>query len=347
MSKIAYLVFAYKNPGLLKRTIKALSTEHCAFFVHIDQKIDVKQFACIVGDNVFFSERRVVVHWAEFSGIDAILLLIRQALARPEAYDNFVLLSGSEYPLRSGRYIHTFLEEHQGWEFISMLKMPSPGKPISRINTVRLESDKPVRRLAWRALAKVGLAQRDYRHYLGGLEPYSGITWWVLSRNACDYVLRFTENNPLIVRFFRDTFAPEETFIHTILGNSPLRDRVRGHLLFEDWTDGSPICPSASTLMTGGVGFRPHSLAFMTSRDVVVARLKGRKTFEVSCPPPRMLSGQHVAFFEAQEEVWLDDIYGRREALFARKFSDDNIDLADRLDAMIMRKESAMSPLAA
>jgi hypothetical protein len=224
-------------------------------------------------------------------------------------------------------------------EFISMLKMPSPGWPISRFNTLRLESDKPVRRLAWRALAKVGLAQRDYRQYLGGLEPYSGITWWTLSRNACEYVLRFTENNPHIERFFRDTYAPEETFIHTILGNSPLRDRVRGHLLFEDWTDGSPTCPILSTTMTGGVGFRPHPLAFLTSRDVVVARLKGRKTYGATAPPPRILTSQHVAFFEAEKKVWLEDTKGRREALFARKFTDDNLPLVDRLDRMIMRKE--------
>jgi Core-2/I-Branching enzyme len=296
MSKTAYLVFAYKNPQLLKRAIKALSTQHCAFFVHIDRKFDVSQFSCIGGDNVFFTDKRIVVHWAEFSGIDAILLLIRQALGRTEAYKQFVLLSGSEYPLRSGRYIHTFLEENQNSEFISLLKMPSPGKPISRINTIRFESDKPALRLVSRALAKVGLAQRDYRRYLGGLEPYSGITWWSLSRKACEYVVDFAENNPHIERFFRNTFAPEESFIHTILGNSPLRDRVRGNLLFEDWTPGAD-----------------HQ--------------------------PQNLTSQHVAFLEAQEQVWLDDAYGRREAFFARKFSDDKLDLVDRLDAMMIRKE--------
>jgi hypothetical protein len=304
MSKVAYLVFAYKNPQLLKRAMKRLSTEHCAFFVHIDQKIDINQFSCISGDNVFFADKRVVVHWGEFSGIDAILLLIRQALGRPERYDHFVLLSGSEYPLRSGRYIHTFLKENKGLEFISLLKMPSPGKPISRINTLRLESDKPARRLGWNVLAKVGLAERDYRQYLEGLEPYSGITWWTLSRNACEYVLRFTESNPHVERFFRDTFAPEESFIHTVLGNSPLRDRVRGNCLFEDWT------------WPGG-----------DPRQAVRGRL------------PQNLTSRHVAFFEAQEKIRLDDCYGRREAFFARKFSDDKLDLVDRLDAMIMRKE--------
>lgn len=306
MTKIAYLVFAYKNPQLLKRAIKTLSTEHCAFFVHIDRKIDIGQFSCISGNNIFFTDKRVVVYWGEFSGVDAILLLIRQALGSPERYEHFVLLSGSEYPLRRSRYIHTFLAENQGCEFISLLKMPSPGKPLSRINTLRLESDKPVRRLAWRALAKLGLAERDYRQYLGALEPYSGITWWTLSRNACEYVVHFTENNPQVARFFRDTFAPEESFFHTIIGNSPLRDRVRGNLLFEDWTP------------PGG-----------DPRRAVRGQL------------PQTLTGQHVACLETKEKVWLDDVYGRREALFARKFSDDNLDLVDRLDEMTLRKAQA------
>ena len=54
---------------------------------------------------------------------------------------------------------------------MSMVKMPAPGYPLSKINTVRFTSDKPLRRFASRALAKLGLAQRDYRKHLGGLEP--------------------------------------------------------------------------------------------------------------------------------------------------------------------------------
>jgi hypothetical protein len=185
------------------------------------------------------------------------------------------------------------------------MKMPSPGKPLSRISTRRLESHKPLRRLGWRALAKVGLAERNYRQHLRGLEPYSGITWWTLSRNACEYVVRFADRNPHVEQFFRDTFAPEETFVHTIVGNSPLRDRVRGNLLFEDWTP------------PGG-----------DPRRAVRGQL------------PQPLTSEHVAWFEAQEQVWLEDFYGRREALFARKLSDDRLDLIDRLERMISRKEA-------
>ena len=299
--KIAYLVFAYKNPQLLKRVMERLSSEDCAFFIHIDQKRSMKEFSRISGDNVFFSEKRIPVYWAEFSGVQAILLLIRNVLEGPQEYDYFVLLSGSEYPLRSRSYIHTFLEENRGLEFINMAKMPAPGKPISRINTLRLPSNQPVRRFVVRALAKLGLAQRDYRKYLGNLEPYSGITWWTLTRDACQYILEFVARNQHVVDYFQNVFAPEETFFHTILGNSALRSRIRRNLLYEDWS------------VPGG-----H---------------------------PAMITSQHVAFFETQEKVCVNDVYGPGELLFARKFSDDNVDLLQRIDDMIDRKEKRRTSL--
>lgn len=245
MSKIAYLAFAYKNPQVLKREIMALSSEDCAFFVHIDRKSSLDQFSCIRGENIFFSEQRVTVYWAEFSGIEAILVLIRQALGRPERYDHLVLLSGSEYPLRSGRYIQAFLEAHRDMEFISMEKMPSPGKPISRINTVRYPSDKPVRRFAWRALAKLGLGERDHRECLKGLEPYSGITWWTLSRNACEYILRFMEDNPYVEEYFRNTFAPRS---HTSTRSWAIRRCGLGSVEICFMKTGRPRAPILGTL---------------------------------------------------------------------------------------------------
>src|ERR1035437_2577740 len=163
--KIAYLVFAYKNPQLLNRVIEKLSSEDCSFFIHVDEKSDIREFSSIRGENVLFSEKRIRVYWAEFSGVQAILLLLRQALQRSERYDYFVLLSGSEYPIRSARYIHTFMEENRVLEFMNIVKMPNEaaGKPIYRINTLRIQSHKPYRRFAVRVMGKIGLAQRDYR----------------------------------------------------------------------------------------------------------------------------------------------------------------------------------------
>ena len=299
--RIAYLVFAYKNPKLLNRTIGRLTCEDVSFFIHIDSKADINQFASIQGGNITFAEKRIPVYWAEFSGVEAILLLIRQALAAGRRYDYFALLSGSEYLLRSREYIHSFLESNRGSEFINCVKMPNAaaGKPISRIATIRFPSTRPVARFAVRVLAKAGLAQRDYRKYLGNLEPYGGNTWWTLTREACEYISDFDRSNPHVAAYFGKVFSPEEYFIHTILGNSPFRQRMRRSLVFEDWST------------EGG-----H---------------------------PAMIGENHIAFFESQEKVSVNDVHGPGEMLFARKFSDDNLALISRVNEMIQRKERQYS----
>lgn len=295
--KIAYLIFAYKNPKLIKKTVEYLSGKDASFFIHIDSKIAIDQFESIRGENIFFTDKRIRVYWAEFSGIEAILLLIRQALAAPQHHDYFVLLSGSEFPLRSRDYIHNFLEMNRGREFITMMKMPAPGKPLSRINTLRFPSTRPILRFVFRALAKMGLAQRDYRKHLDGLEPYSGLTWWALSNEACQYLVEFTQRHPKLMNFFENIHAPEETFFHTILGNSPFKSRMRRNLVYEDWS---------------GPGGRAH---------------------------PEMINAKHLEFFESQKEVSVQDIHGPGELLFARKFSDDDLHLAERLAGIIDKKE--------
>jgi hypothetical protein len=123
---------------------------------------------------------------------------------------------------------------------MTMVRMPNEeaGKPLSRINTLRFPSTRPVSRFAFRALAKLGLAERDFRKYFGELVPYSGHTWWALTREACQYLIEFKQRDERLTKFFQNAFAPEETFFHTILGNSPFQSRMRRNLVFEDWSAG-------------------------------------------------------------------------------------------------------------
>jgi hypothetical protein len=298
--KIAYLILAHRNPRLIKKAVEILDCEDATFFIHIDAKFALNPFDSIRGRNVFFIEKRLPVHWAEFSQTETIFLLIRQALAVPQRHDYFVLLSGSDFPLRSGLYIRNFLELNQGREFITMVKLPAPGMPVSRINTLRFPSTRPILRFVFRALAKVGLAQRDYRKYLGSLEPYSGHTWWALSREACQYIIEFTQRHQELAKFFENTHASDETFIHTILGNSPFKSQIRRHLVYEDW----------------------HSPA----------------------AHPEMINAKHLEFFESQNEVFPQDLHGPGELLFARKFSDDDLHLVERIAEMIDKKEKLPKP---
>src|SRR5207249_4162364 len=112
--KIAYLVLAHANPRHLERAIKALQSESCAFFVHIDRKSDIRPFSSIRSDQVFVVEQRVPVYWGQFSQIEATLILLRRAIQHRDDFQYFTLISGADYPLRSAAYIHSFLAANQG-----------------------------------------------------------------------------------------------------------------------------------------------------------------------------------------------------------------------------------------
>jgi hypothetical protein len=238
--KIAYLLFAYKNPKLIRRIVQRLSSSNSTFFIHLDLKSDIEPFASLKSSNVVFTER-IPVYWAEFSGVRAMQILIRQALTSGERFDYLILLSGSEYPLKSVEYVEGFLGANLGTQFINLVKMPNEqaGKPMTRITTIRFPVRRPAWRFCFRVLAKFGLAKRDFKKYLGTLEPYGGNTWWALTSQACQYILDFDERNPHVAKFFENVFAPEEYFIHTVLGNSPFKNRLRRSLLFEDWSPGA------------------------------------------------------------------------------------------------------------
>ena len=298
---IAYLVLAHRNPLLLARQIRLLTSPRAAFHIHIDAKVDIRPFLGIRGNNVSFSPSRVRVYWAEYSMIDAILLLMREALAARQRYDYFVLLSGSDYPLRSASYISEFLDRNEGTDFISLVPIPNDdaGIPLSKITNFRAESNRPVLKLATRLAGKLGIARRDIGKHLGSLVPCGGSTWWTLTRRSCEYILDFVGRNERVCDFFRGTFAPDETLFHTILGNGPFRSRIKRCLMYDDWLT---------------VGANPAH--------------------------PAYIGEEHIRYFSKSRRIVFEDVFGSGEMLFARKFSDDNLDVVRRVEAMIESMES-------
>jgi hypothetical protein len=53
---------------------------------------------------------------------------------------------------------------------------------------------------------------------------------------------------------------------------------------------------------------------------------------------PAEINQQHLAWFESQQEVTLQDSFGTGEVLFARKFSDASAAVTDRVDRMVQAK---------
>ncbi|HTP70353.1 MAG TPA: beta-1,6-N-acetylglucosaminyltransferase [Dongiaceae bacterium] len=248
--KVAYLVMTHENPRLLQRTIQALSFNDpdCAFFIHLDLKTPFDKFSGVSGQNVHFIENRIPVFWGEFSQVDATLSLIREAIASPNRYDYFVLITGSCYPLRSGGYIRRFFEAGNDSEYMEIVKVPAPGYPLARFEAIRFPSSRPALRFLFRALGRIGLGRRDHQKRLKGLSLYAGEGAWALSRRSCEYILQFVATHPHVEAYFRNSFAPDESFVHTIVGNSDFLNHVQPNIVYAVWPGPSNGHPAIITL---------------------------------------------------------------------------------------------------
>lgn len=158
------------------------------------------------------------------------------AAALPHQPDYCCLISGSDYPIRSAEYIERFLELGRDRQYMALVEIPCPqrGKPISRAQACRfaLPNSHPVARRATLWLNRA-LPKRVY----DGI-PYGGSQWWALTRDACQYILDYIRAAPEFVRFYARVPCPDESFFHTIIGNSRFREKVVRNLTYCDWSAG-------------------------------------------------------------------------------------------------------------
>jgi hypothetical protein len=256
MMRIAYLITAYDQPQHFGRLVRALAAEHSAFHVHVDQRVDIEPFKDAVQGTgkVRFVEHRIRVHWMGFSQVASILSLLKQATE--DGFDYCVLLSGSDYPIKSNTHIRKFYEAATE-EFLSFWKLqdrPSWKHKIEYFYPIDLISIQgwskgtdPVylRRLFWGRF-------HQYRHLIpkrrfpNGLEPYGGSDWWSLSQGCVRSILDFVAANPAYSRFYRFTHCPSEMFFQTIVLNSRWRERVRNYAAYQAWSESASLQDKAA-----------------------------------------------------------------------------------------------------
>ncbi len=312
--KIAYLILAHDNSSHLRRLVGAITSPSSVCFIHIDSKSTIVDFLPIASENIVLVDKRLAVYWGDFSMVEATLVLIRAALADPRHFDRLVLLSGTDYPLRSVSYIESFFRRYSSDEFINLVQMPAKTerKPLERLTHRWPRPRAPlVVRLFRRILRRFGIGPisryRAYKRYLGHLVPYAGDQWWALSRAACQHIQTFVEQEPRLVHFFKNTLCPDEMFFQIILGNSSFMSTIRRNVTYVDW--------------------------------------------RIEDAHPAWMSKQHLDdLFRSDLSFKSNDWYGAGKILFARKFSDAHAPLFHFVDRRILeweqvgdeqRKESA------
>jgi hypothetical protein len=241
--RIAYLIMAHDQPDHLHRMVKALDCDGVGFYIHIDNKVKLSTFrpGMLEKENVHFLRARVDVQWMGFSQVEAILMLMQEA----SRFDYCVLLSGSDYPIKSNSLIRKFFETSDK-EFIMFHRLedrPSWKDKIEYFYPIDLV---PIyghsrgieksywRRLFWGFFLKYRWLMPK-RSYMAGMIPYGGSEWWMLSYGCVAYVLRFVQENPRFASFYRYTHSADEMFFQSIILNSEWARRVQNFDAYMEW----------------------------------------------------------------------------------------------------------------
>lgn len=232
--KIAYLIAAHNNFLHLKRLINALNEQNVTFYIHVDKKVQLPE---IKGDNIIFINKRINVHWSGFSQVKATINLLERAIW--DSNDYFVLLSGTDYPIKDNSYLFNKLNE--GGEYIHILPMGTdPYAPISRYKYYyftdyfnrRDKENRTTRFFLWlqKQIRKFGITKRI------PFTLYTGASWFILSRSCVVHILNEIKVNTKYIQFFKFGFCPDESFFQTIIGNSEFYKNVKGYLTYADWS---------------------------------------------------------------------------------------------------------------
>jgi hypothetical protein len=233
VTRIAYIVSAYKLPAQLERLLRRLAAPEASFAVHVDRKTRRSVYEEMVARTadlgVTFLPRHVS-HWGGFGHVLATLKGIDHFVEHGPPFDYAVLLTGQDYPLRAPTAIADFLEGTGGRSFMNNWPLPFPPWG-ERGGLDRIED--------WHLITyrRLHLALPLRRRLPLGLEPYGGGAYWCLARDVVEHIHGFVHDNPSYVDFFKHVFVPDELFFQTIVMNSPLGESIENeNLRYLDWT---------------------------------------------------------------------------------------------------------------
>jgi hypothetical protein len=221
MTELAAIVLAHSDPTHLKRLVAAL--EDVPIVLHCDAKAPrqvAQQMLQGLPSRVTLSER-LRTSRASWSLVEAELNALRHAV-RLSSARHIAVLSGTDYPLVSMQELVDQLASWDGQSLFRNVPIPFPWwdtpthqdgglwRVQHRFMTLRGQA------LLWRDLP---LYWPGRRRIPPELELRASSQWKIYARVHVELLLHMVDSRPDLVRFWRSTHAPEESFAASMLGS--------------------------------------------------------------------------------------------------------------------------------
>lgn len=251
MARIAYILLSHKDPEGIISQAGRLTAAGDFVAIHFDRRAGrgaYEQIRAALRDNprVAFAGRRLSCGWGEWSLVAATLSAVVAAVeAFPEA-SHFYMLSGDCMPIKSAAYAHDFLDAEradyiEGVDFFASDWIKT-GLKEERLIYRHVVNERANKWLFYKSVAlqrRLGLRRR----LPADLQIMIGSQWWCLRRRTVEAVLEFCRARPDVIRFFRTTWIPDETFfqtlVHHLVPEAEIRPRTLTFLMFTDY--GMPV----------------------------------------------------------------------------------------------------------
>jgi hypothetical protein len=251
MARIAYLLLCHKDPKGIIAQARRLTDVGDYVAIHFDGRAKTADFKAIHdalkdNPNVVFTKRRVKCGWGEWSLVAATLEAVRAAEAAFPDATHFFMLSGDCMPIKSAAYAYKFLDREdvdyiESFDFYASdwIKIGLKEERLIYRHWFNERTNKKLFYASLRAQVRFGLQ----RQVPSDIAMQIGSQWWCLRRRTIEWILDFIRKRPDVMRFFRTTWIPDETFFQTLVRHlvpeQEVRCRTLTFLLFTDY--GMPV----------------------------------------------------------------------------------------------------------
>ncbi|WP_101067223.1 DUF5928 domain-containing protein [Roseovarius salinarum] len=251
MAKIAYILLSHKNPDAVIRQAETLTAAGDCMSIHFDARAKPEHYQRIRraldgNPGVTFARRRIKCGWGEWSLVQASLNALEAAVDAFPRATHFYMLSGDCVPIKSAAYAHAFLDDNDA-DFIESFDFfesdwIKTGIKAERLTYRHFFNERRQKRLFYASLnlqRRLGLE----RAVPADIDVQIGSQWWCLRRRTVEWILDFTRQRRDVMRFFRTTWIPDETFFQTLVRHlvpqEEIETRTLTFLMFTDY--GVPV----------------------------------------------------------------------------------------------------------
>ncbi len=250
MAKIAFILLCHKDPEAIIKQAQSLTAVGDCMAIHFDASAPQAEYdrirTALEGNpNVTFA-RRVKCGWGAWSLVQATLNAVAAALDQFPRATHFYMLSGDCMAIKSAEYAHEMLDTREADYIESVDFFTSDwiktGWKEERLIYRHLFNERTQKRRFY-AMFEVQKRLGLKRKIPADLDVMIGSQWWCLRRRTLEAILQFIAGRPDVVRFFRGTWIPDETFFQTLVRHlvpeSEIENRTLTFLMFSDY--GMPV----------------------------------------------------------------------------------------------------------